>query len=159
MRKNKVSRTIGHAHEGLRDNLRPCLILFLTLFYFIDLKAAAIIESDWQCVVLDQTQKKWVGFASFKRTAKQKAMDTCKKESIYPKTCMHVGSCFSSNNSLAKSGLWVCTALDRNGDPWISNGASDKWSAALAAKGYCKSKSTIPHTCYVNTVTCRKRGI
>jgi hypothetical protein len=50
--------------------------------------------------------------------------------------------------------MWQCTALDQTGEPWQSNFYSQRLDAALGAKAFCKEKSSVPDTCYINLVTC-----
>lgn len=123
-------------------------------------------EAYWQCIAEDTTKKQWVGFAGFKKTAYQKALDSCKKYSILPQSCTQAETpCLAPFEASKQvkiggipSGFWICTALDRNGDTWGGSHA-DRIKASLAARAYCRDKSSIPHTCYINTVTCRRRGL
>ena len=142
---------------------RKLLIILSLALYFFAFSPSYAEEDQWQCVSMDYSEKKWIGFAAFQRAARQKALDSCKKNSVYPKSCILVkASCLSPFSYKGKpDGLWVCTALDRNGSPWKSDGKIDRIASALAARAYCRAKSSIPYTCYINTVTCtlRQRGL
>jgi hypothetical protein len=113
-------------------------------------------NSYWQCTTEDKTNKQWTAKSGYQKMALNLSYDACKKQSQYP------DSCKASNNNcegfylgMSTKPLWRCTALDRTAIPWQSNFYSQRDDAALAAQAFCKNKSTVPETCYVNMVTCR----
>lgn len=113
----------------------------------------------WQCTTYDDTGKPWVIRSEYSRMAMNKAFDACKKESTIPASCKtSAQDCEVFVNGLSTRPMWRCTALDRSGAPWISNAYQNRDDAALAARAYCKEQSSIPETCYMNTITCQNRN-
>jgi hypothetical protein len=110
----------------------------------------------WQCRTLDSTNKEWVVENKYKKVAINRAFERCKKESTDPISCKtSKRSCESFVNGLSTTPMWLCTALDRNAEPWVSLAYPNKYDAALGARDYCIENSDLPYTCYINLVTCK----
>lgn len=110
----------------------------------------------WQCTTEDKANKQWMAKNAYQKMALNLAFASCKKESQYPESCKATNeNCEGFYLGMSTRPLWRCTALDRTAEPWQSNFYSQRDDAALAAQAFCKDKSTVPETCYVNMVTCR----
>lgn len=135
-------------------NKKQYSLLFI-LCFLISLPSFAAGEDYWICKAHDATQKEWVVQNTYQRMAINLAFDACKKQSTSPLTCnTSNNSCEGFIDGVSTKPLWLCLALDANATPWRSNYYTNKEDAALAAKAYCKSKSELPETCYVNMITC-----
>lgn len=112
-------------------------------------------NSYWQCITQDSGNKLWYAKNAYQKAALNIAFAACKKESKTPSTCRaSVADCDGYNQGRSTKPMWQCTALDKTAEPWQSNFYSQPDDAALGAKAFCKQKSTVPDTCYINLVTC-----
>ena len=112
-------------------------------------------NSYWQCITKDSNDQQWSARSGYKKVALNSAFVSCKKESQKPATCKaSLANCEGFFQGISIKPMWRCTALDEIAEPWQSNFYPQRDDAALAAKAYCKEKSTIPDTCYINLVTC-----
>ncbi len=109
----------------------------------------------WQCTTFDASNKQWQAQSPYKKIALNVAFASCKKESTAPLSCKAPQTrCEQLIAGISIKPMWVCTALDRTAVPWRSDLYSQRDDAALAAKAYCREKSIVPETCYINLVTC-----
>lgn len=128
--------------------------------------------ANWQCIAQDSEEKHWIAHSGYERTASNKALELCKKESHAPSTCSVPAETCSylaqSNNpnptivtsivrttSSPNASLWQCTALDWRARAWLNRPAPNQDMAALSAKAFCQKHSSLPETCYVNLITCQ----
>ncbi|KTD00341.1 hypothetical protein OQJ19_16100 [Fluoribacter gormanii] len=109
----------------------------------------------WQCSTHDVTQTKWTSQSTYQKIALNLSYSECKKNSNKPATCKTSNaSCVRFIHGANVTPMWQCTAFDREAMRWNSNHYPNRDDAALAAQAYCKHKSPVPHTCYINVVTC-----
>lgn len=117
--------------------------------------SALPLNSYWQCLTQDRTNQSWSAKSIYQKAALNLAFARCKKESQYPETCKTaVSNCEGFNQNLSLKPMWQCTALDKVAVAWQSNFYAHRDDAALGAKEFCKNKSSVPDTCYINMVTC-----
>lgn len=131
--------------------------VLLLLAYYSEFGFTASVSSYWQCGAYDSSNKLWTVKNHYQKIAFHLAFSACKKESQMPASCTgSIHDCKGFNQSLRKSTtpLWHCTSIDAMAEAWQSNLYAQRDEAALAAKAICKTKSAIPDTCYVHTVTC-----
>jgi len=133
-------------------------IKILFLFIFLPLIGFAMPINNnvyWVCKTHDNNNLEWSVKNSYKKVALNLAFDACKKQSKTPKSCKtSLNDCEGFQNGLSTKPLWRCTALERGAGHWLSNYYSNREDAAIAAKDYCKTQSSIPETCYVNLIGC-----
>lgn len=109
----------------------------------------------WQCTTHDNANKQWTVKNMYRKVALNFAFAACKKESQNPASCKaSVDDCEGFNQGMSTKPAWRCTAIDREADYWRSNLYIHRDDAALAALAYCRQKSAVPFTCYLNVVTC-----
>ncbi len=109
----------------------------------------------WICKTHDNANREWINKSSYQKVALNLSFDRCKKESKNPRSCKtSANDCEGFHLGLSTKPYWRCTALDSTATAWKSNYYTNKDDAYLAAKAYCKSKSKVPDTCYVNFMTC-----
>ncbi len=116
----------------------------------------------WICTTKDNANQQWSAKSTYQKAALNLAFATCKKESKTPSTCKaSISDCEGFNQGMSTKPMWQCTALDHTAEPWKSNFYSQRDDAALGAKAFCREKSTVPDTCYINMVTCAsfKEGV
>jgi len=131
------------------------IVLLLLLVPCAQAKMVQGNGSYWQCSTKDNSQTVWTATSTFQKVAINLAFASCKKQSKSPNSCKtSMGRCEAFVNGLSTKPLWRCTAVDREAAAWKSNYYSKRLDAALAAQAYCKDKSDVPGTCYVNMVTC-----
>lgn len=112
-------------------------------------------DSYWQCSVQDKNQKNWSAKNTYKRVALTMAMEFCKKESLSPVTCENTNpACIGFNQKEMHSTAWKCTAFDFTATSWVGDYYEHRDKAVLGAKNFCKHKSPLPDSCYVNNITC-----
>jgi len=131
--------------------------LLLLVFGCTSVFSAPVLESGsyWQCVVEDGANKQWVAKSMYQKTALNIAFASCKKESEKPLSCKSsIANCEGFNQGMSLKPMWRCTALDHTAEPWQSNFYRQRDDAALAAKAFCRNKSSLPESCYINIVTC-----
>ncbi|MBI2786166.1 MAG: hypothetical protein HYX60_07650 [Legionella longbeachae] len=113
----------------------------------------------WQCKAHDVKDTEWSSQSSYQKIALNLSYEQCKKNSPIPATCKTSrANCDQFIDGVNITPMWVCTALDREGLPWRSNLYPNREDAALAAQAYCKQKSPLPYTCYINLVTCMNKN-
>lgn len=138
---------------------RYCMLLLLSASYSSFALNIIVKQDLWQCTLQDSTKKEWVAQNAFQKIAFNKTLDLCKKESKQPANCTsEVVKCEQLIMGSRNKPAWKCTALDMNAEAWRSNEHPGRIEAAFAAKGYCRHKSLVPDTCYVNMVTCVNKG-
>lgn len=136
-------------------NLLPLKSL---LFFLMSLSTAyANSPNDfWRCLAKDNEMHQWQFESAYQREAINRAFDACKKQSSTPKTCHTAREmCEYFSNGQSTRPLWRCLALDQMAKSWSSNLYPNRDDAAIAAKAYCKDKSAMPDSCYVNLLTCK----
>ena len=113
------------------------------------------LTSYWQCTTNDANNKLWIAKSIYQKAALNIAFANCKKQSTSPSSCKaSVNDCEGFNQNMSIRPMWQCTALDESAESWRSNFYAQRDDAALGAKEFCKNKSTVPATCYINMVTC-----
>ncbi|CEG56836.1 hypothetical protein [Legionella fallonii] len=109
----------------------------------------------WQCTTHDNANQQWTARNIYQKMALNIAFAECKKGSQTPASCKaSKEDCEEFNQGMSIKPEWRCTALDQTAEPWQSNFYRHRDDAALAAQAYCKEKSVVPDTCYINLVTC-----
>lgn len=130
----------------------------LILFIFTPLIGFTMPSNDttyWVCKTMDNNNLEWIVKNKYKKIATNLAFDACKKQSKNPKSCKtSANDCEGFQNGFSTKPLWQCSALDKGTGLWKSNYYAHRDDAAIAAKDYCKTQSTIPETCYVNLIGC-----
>ena len=119
--------------------------------------AESIAKNDnyWQCTTHDAASKEWSSQSIYEKIALNFAYAACKKNSQVPATCRTSrADCQRYIHGVNVTPMWQCTALDREALVWRSNLYPHREDAALAAEAYCKQKSPVPYTCYINLITC-----
>ncbi|STX28931.1 Uncharacterised protein [Legionella beliardensis] len=112
--------------------------------------------AQWHCIAEDGANRQWLAISNYQRSAINRAMEVCKKESHEPSSCKtSKANCDLFVNGISTKPAWQCTALDQMAVVWRSNSYSNRDDAALAAKAYCQENSGFPDTCYVNLLTCK----
>lgn len=136
---------------------KPLYLLMLCLIVSINSQADVVtIQGNWQCVARDKAQREWLAVSNYERTAINKAFDACKKASEFPTSCKTAkADCESFVNGVSTSPMFMCTALDQLGTPWVSNLYRNPDDANLAAKAYCQDRSPLPGTCYAYLFLCK----
>lgn len=129
----------------------------IAILLLIPLYAYANTEHNyWQCAAEDNSHYQWTMSGQYEREAINKAYEACKKQSQNPRTCKSTATlCDYFRDGHSTKPIWQCTALDQTAAAWESNPDTNRNDAALAAKAYCQSKSTLPASCYINLLTCR----
>ena len=134
-----------------------CLFLLLTGCSSAFTAPLTDLRGYWKCVSQDAKNKRWLSESNFQKSALNKAFAACKKNSIMPLSCNKLASnCEGYNQKKESAGNWQCSALDKNADIWQSNFSALRDEAATGARNYCKSKSAVPDTCYINWSSCDK---
>lgn len=109
----------------------------------------------WQCKSNDATDTYWESKNIYQKIALNFSFAKCKKNSKVPATCKtSVANCARFVAGVNVMPMWECTAFDKEAFAWTSNQYPHREDAALAAQAYCKQKSPIPETCYINLITC-----
>ncbi|CAM2836503.1 Uncharacterised protein [Legionella steigerwaltii] len=109
----------------------------------------------WECSTQDASHTKWSAQNIFQKIALTLSYAECKKNSQAPATCKtSKANCIRFINGVNVMPMWRCTAFDREALRWRSNLYPFREDAALAALAYCKQKSPVPYTCFINLVTC-----
>ena len=130
--------------------------LVLLLSGLSTLAIADNTENNWECRVQDSTQTQWVGKGTYERSATNKALAACKKESKSPETCKAAKeNCEVFVNGKSTRPMWRCTALDQFAKVWRSSIYPHRDDAALGAKAYCQENSGMPDSCYINLMMCK----
>lgn len=109
----------------------------------------------WLCAAYDGHDKQWQAKSPYQRTAINQAWDACKKQSAIPDTCKAAKEfCEAIIKGVSNKPMWKCTAFDQMAKSWVSDVYRQRNDAALGAKAYCQERSGVPHSCYVNLMTC-----
>ena len=136
-----------------------CFVLSLTFPDYIFAEPIKQLRNYWQCSTQDITQAKWFSQSAYQKIALNLSYAACKKDSKTPATCKSTkASCIRFINGINIMPLWRCTAFDREALAWRSNVYPNREDAALAALAYCKHKSPVPYTCFMNVVTCMNKN-
>ena len=137
--------------------IRLCFLLLLCFSTSGFAEALPENTTYWQCTARDSLSRKWIARSIYEKMAHNLAYATCKKQSTTPASCKATrGNCEQFVMGERIQTMWRCTALDRAAMPWRSDFYSQRYDAAFAARDYCRQKSTVPGTCYINLVTCTK---
>ncbi|KTD68138.1 MULTISPECIES: hypothetical protein [Legionella] len=132
---------------------------FLILGVSVSSFAEPIAGSYWQCSAHDATQTQWTSENIYQKMALNLSYAACKKGSKAPATCRTAkAGCIQFINGVNVMPMWQCTAFDREASAWRSNLYPTRDDAALAANAYCRQKSSVPYTCYINVVTCMNKN-
>lgn len=143
----------------MNSYLRVCVLLLLSLCSSVFAAPLALNGDYWQCTTSDASSKQWSAISIYQKISLNFAYALCKKESTVPATCRATkDNCEQFVRGVSIKPMWQCTALDMTAVPWRSNPYAQRDDAALAAKAYCRQKSVVPGTCYVNMVTCVNRN-
>ncbi len=112
----------------------------------------------WLCKTHDETNTFWSAKNIYQKIALNFSYAQCKRNSRLPATCRtSKANCEKFVAGVNIMPMWECTAFDRAAFAWTSNRYPHREDAALAAKAYCKQKSPIPDTCYINLITCMNK--
>lgn len=126
--------------------------LISTSGFAVDLSGKS---SYWQCITHDNSNKEWIARSDYQKVALNIAFESCKKESSTPETCRASDdNCEGFYQGMSTRPMWKCKALDQLALSWESNFYAQRDDAALGAKAYCKQKSEVPDTCYINMLSC-----
>lgn len=131
--------------------LHRCFLLFLIC------SGTALADSDnyWQCTLRDATKQVWQTRNIYRQMAVIQSLAECKKASTIPRSCrLNAMSCEHFISGVSSNPLWRCVALDRTATAWPSDFSNSRIQAAFSAKDFCKQRSIVPETCYLNFVTC-----
>lgn len=110
----------------------------------------------WECATSDSEGKQWTAKSDFKRAATSRSFDDCKKQSRVPSSCKASHeACEWFNNGVTTQPMWQCTALDQMATPWVSIPYPHAEDAAIAAKAYCRERSSSPNTCFTYLLMCK----
>lgn len=113
----------------------------------------------WKCSTIDATHTVWTSESIYQKIALNIAYAMCKKKSQAPTTCKTSRTnCEKFVQGMNVTPIWQCTAFDREALIWKSNFYSIREDAALGAQAYCKQKSPVPDTCYINMLTCTNKN-
>ena len=129
---------------------------YFMLFSCIAFSASGFAaEDNWVCKARDKANIEWSAQNAYQKAAINLAFEACKKKSKMPATCKtSIEDCEGFKQGISTKSFWYCVAFDAQATPWKSNYYQRKDEAALAAETYCKSKSAIPDTCFINFITC-----
>lgn len=121
----------------------------------------------WECNIQDVENKIWSEKNAYHKKALNMVYESCIKESNQPQTCkksnvMCEAYVTTQNKPMvarakirrARHGGWQCTAFDRAAIAWRGGVHRNRDAAAWGAKTFCKQRSRVPETCYINFVTC-----
>lgn len=112
-------------------------------------------ETIWECSIADTNNMVWKFNNSYEKKALNIVLEGCKKQSKNPESC-HKNNiiCEEFVNGVSTTPLWICTALDAQANPWKGKTSTIKEDALFSAKSLCKTKSSVPETCYVYPLAC-----
>lgn len=131
------------------------MLTMIMIFSSLFMQQLAAAENSWRCVTVDAENKQWIANSSYQITALNKSLDECKKESKVPATCSVLKDSCNINLTNSSSRVqWQCTAFDFLADSWTATSSAGPDRAALSAKAYCRHKSALPDSCYINLITC-----
>ena len=130
---------------------------YIVSFFMIALiKPVWADDSYWQCSAHDTTGQQWIVNHLYEHVATNKAFEACKKQSMAPTSCKATkDSCDYFSNGLSTRPMWRCAALDLMAKVWHSSTHPNRDEAALEANDYCKQRSGMPESCYINLLTCK----
>ncbi|ARB91130.1 hypothetical protein [Legionella longbeachae] len=112
----------------------------------------------WQCTTHDATNTFWTSKSTYQKIALNFSYAKCKKNSKIPASCRtSKANCENFIAGVNVMPKWECTAFDKEAFVWTSNRYRHREDAALAALAYCKQKSPIPDTCYINLISCMNK--
>ena len=127
--------------------------VFLLIFLTSSILNAKQIDF-WNCKSSDARSNTWQAQSKYLKKALNLAYDGCKKASLVPKSCiMSRNNCLRYYNGSKR--LWQCSAIDFKAKLYPSSTMEVRYKAALDAKEYCKKKSSMPATCFINMATCK----
>lgn len=127
--------------------ITPLVLMALSTYSFAD--------SFWRCTSSDEANNSWSDSNKYQKTAINLSYDQCKKNSSAPKSCESSHEdCHYFSDGYDTTPMWQCSAIDRYAQAWKSTAYSNIDDAAIGAQVYCKHKSEIPETCFVNMITC-----
>ena len=138
-------------------NRQGAFCFLFTLIIPIISYAKPIDKNDtyWKCTTHDATNTQWSSQNIYEKIALNLSFAQCKKKSKSPETCKtSKGSCIKYVQGINVMPMWQCTALDREALSWRSQHYPNREDAALAAEAFCKQRSSVPYTCYINLITC-----
>ncbi|WP_454783798.1 hypothetical protein [Legionella sp. WA2024007413] len=139
----------------MNKHIRCCFFLVLAVPLSSFAESITLEDNYWQCSSQDATQTKWTTQSAYQKVALNLSYSECKKKSTAPASCKtSKASCVRFIHGADVTPMWRCTALDREAFRWNSNLYPTRDDAALASLAYCKHKSPVPYTCYINVVTC-----
>lgn len=129
--------------------------IFALLLLNLPMLALAERSENWDCYIKDANNLVWKAQSSYKRQSVNKVKDLCKKASQNPLSCtVKQVQCESIFKGYAFAPLWQCTGIDRIGAGFRGSKSQNRDTAAINARSRCVLESTLPFTCYVNTITC-----
>lgn len=119
------------------------------------LSTAPLHASTWLCSAFDSNKIRWQAQHEHRMEAARQATLACRRDSSHPATCTQAYQDCQKTDIDINAPAWVCIAVDASAQSWHSNPYPNQADAAIAAQDYCKSKSTVPDTCFVNTISCQ----
>lgn len=129
------------------------LLIALAFPFAIHAKSLTV----WKCTALDTSGQSWFETSHYPKTAITRALDRCKKNSLYPVGCYATRElCKVYSSGYSQMIYWRCATLDLDGAKWNSGPYASKERAAIASYNFCKKWSQAPSTCYTNMLTCTK---
>lgn len=136
-------------------NCSKKLFLLICFLPALSLAEPSQNEDYWICKTHDNQNGEWTIKNTYQKVALNLSFDACKKGSKNPSSCnTSKNDCEGFRLGLSTKPYWRCTALDRTAAEWKSNYYPNREDAYLAAKDYCRSKSSEPESCYVHISTC-----
>jgi hypothetical protein len=153
--------------ENPMIQFRLCCLFILLILNLRGFSLSAE-ENLWECVIQDSENKTWSAKNEYHKKALNLAFEFCIKESNQPQSCkkskvLCQGYDADPNKPVLSRarvrrvvhGNWQCTAFDRAAIAWHSGIHRNRDAAAWGAQTFCKGRSRVPETCYVNFITCR----
>lgn len=135
----------------MKAYLRLAMLMCLTLPAGMSMASG----TSWTCTSQDSGGYRWTYSSSYQKVALNQAYLQCKKQSAEPKSCKsEAEACHYFIDGLDATPMWQCTAVDAASDAYNSTLYNHQDDAALGALAYCKKKSPVPDTCFINTITC-----
>ncbi|MBN8086360.1 hypothetical protein J0J19_23155, partial [Vibrio vulnificus] len=68
-------------------NLSIRILVFLIILTNFTLARAQNSKDYWQCSIIDNNKQEWTVNSYYAISTQHKALEACKKHSIYPKSC------------------------------------------------------------------------
>lgn len=128
----------------------------LVFLILLILSQTGFSDDYFQCSITDRESKSWSAKSKHHKMAVHLALEACKRESNAPGSCKKSKiKCDDSDPTVAtNNGGWRCMALDYMARAWSKDYHPNIDGAAFMALTYCRQRSAVPETCYLNYITC-----